>query len=115
MILQEADKYICKFRDRNLEIGMSNIISKNNIPIIEINDDVLIGKRLSPIKEESPLSISSKVKQHSSMEVLWEKLLISVPLCAKLIDRLSTPSCKTGLTEYINYISAKSISNRKSF
>jgi hypothetical protein len=115
MIIEEADKYICKFRDRNLENDITNIISKNNIPLIETNDDVLIEKRVSPFKEKSLLSISTKVKQHSGVKILWEKLLISVPICAKLIDRLSTSSRKTGLTEYINYVSAKSISNRKSF
>jgi len=74
----------------------------------------VIEKRLSPIKEESPLSISPKVKKHSSMEILWEKLLVNVPLCAMSIEQFSTSSYETNLTEYINCISAKSIINRKS-
>lgn len=112
MILQQINKYISKFRDNNLEIDV-NIKSKNNIPIIETNDDVLIGKSLSPIKEESTLSIPTKVNQHSSIEVIWEKLLISLPICATFIDTISMPACQTGLTQYKYYLTAKSISNRK--
>jgi hypothetical protein len=97
------------FRVQNDEATLSS----SNIPLIETDDDVLIKRRLSSIEQDSLLLTPATIKQYSSTETFWSALLISVPLCTKLIHHMSKPFYGIYPTIDMNYTYANSISNRK--
>ena len=97
------------FRAQNYE----DTIPSSHIPLTETDEDVLIKRCLSSIEQDSLLLTPTTIKKYSPTENLWSILLISVPLCTKLIRHLSKPFYGIYSTVDINYACANSISNRK--